>query len=136
MTALLRFTGTAEHDPAIAQWFAARQDALGLLARAWFERMRHCAPGLLEVLHDGCPTVCVGDAGFAYVGAYRAHVNVGFFQGSSLPDPARLLQGTGKRMRHVKLRPGEEIDARALEALIAAAHADMVERVREEERGS
>ena len=47
-----------------------------------------------------------------------------------LADPAGLLEGKGKRMRHVKIRPGPALDAPALEALIAAAHGNMVERVR------
>jgi len=56
-------------------------------------------------------------------------VNVGFFQGAALPDPARLLQGTGKFMRHVKLRPGTPTDAAALTRLIETAFWDMKARV-------
>lgn len=84
-------------------------------------------------MHDGCPTVCVRDAAFAYVNAFRAHVNVGFFHGVALPDPASLLQGDGKRMRHVKIRPGLALDEPALEALIAAAYRDIVARLGEVE---
>jgi hypothetical protein len=40
-------------------------------------------------MHDGCPTACVGDAAFGYVAAFRDHVNVGFFFGALLQDPAR-----------------------------------------------
>jgi hypothetical protein len=67
----------------------------------------------------------VDDAAFAYVGAFTSHVNVGFFQGASLKDPAGLLQGNGKRMRHVKLRGGEPVNETALHALILAAYGDM-----------
>jgi hypothetical protein len=67
----------------------------------------------------------VGEAAFAYANAFTAHVNVGFFHGATLPDPAGLLQGTGKFMRHVKLVPGTAIDGAALEALIEAAYVDM-----------
>jgi hypothetical protein len=52
-------------------------------------------------------------------------VNIGFFRGAWLPDPTELLQGDGKFMRHVKLRPEEQPDAAALEALVRAAHADI-----------
>ena len=45
-------------------------------------------------------------------------------------DPARLLEGTGKRMRHVKLRLGKEPDPTALAALIENAYCDMLERLR------
>jgi hypothetical protein len=85
-----------------------------------------------EVMHDGAPTACVGDAAFAYVAVYRAHVNVGFFFGAELDDPTGLLEGTGKRMRHVKLRPNVPLDVEALSALIEAAHAGVKSRLHAE----
>src|SRR5688572_29544908 len=88
-------------------------------------KMRRCGTDVRELMHDGCPVACVDDAPFGYVNAFRAHVNVGFFQGATLPDPAGLLQGTGKFMRHVKIRPGLVIDTSALEALIRAAYMDI-----------
>ncbi|MDE3117278.1 MAG: DUF1801 domain-containing protein [Pseudomonadota bacterium] len=97
---------------------------------AWFEAMRDCGGDVREAMHDGCPTACVCDAAFAYVGAYKAHASVGFFHGASLPDPAHLLEGSGKRMRHVKLVPGKPIDDAALKALIAAAYADIRKRLK------
>ncbi|HET8749061.1 MAG TPA: DUF1801 domain-containing protein [Ramlibacter sp.] len=105
---------------------------LGQLAQHWFEQMRACGDDVRELLHDGYPTACVGDAAFAYVGAFRAHVNVGFFRGAELSDPAGLLEGTGKSMRHVKLRPERPVDHEALAALTAAAYADMKERAASE----
>ena len=72
---------------------------------------------------------CVGDAPFAYVNVFRAHVNVGFFHGYELPDPFRLLEGGGKRMRHVKVKPGAGLDSRALGALIDAAYVDIKARL-------
>ncbi len=69
------------------------------------------------------------DAAFGYVNAFRAHVNVGFFFGAELDDPAGLLEGTGKRMRHVKLRCGQEANAAALSELIAAAYRDIRSRL-------
>jgi hypothetical protein len=54
---------------------------------------------------------------------------VGFFHGASLPDPAGLLQGTGKFMRHVKVTPGAVIDGAALSRLIQAAYGDIRARV-------
>ena len=87
--------------------------------------MRGCGDDVRELLHDGHPTACVGDAAFGYVAAFTAHVNVGFFRGAELADPGGLLQGTGKLMRHVKLRPGESVDAQALAQLIRVAYADM-----------
>ena len=84
--------------------------------------MRASGADVRELLHDGHPTACVGDAAFGYVNAFREHVNVGFFLGAQLADPAGLLEGTGKFMRHVKLRPGAGIDQQALAVLIQAAY--------------
>ena len=83
-------------------------------------------------MHDGCPVACMGDAPFGYVNVFKAHVNVGFFQGAWLPDPARLLEGTGKYMRHVQLRPGAAIDEAALGRLVELAYADIKARVENE----
>jgi hypothetical protein len=124
MDPLLRFTGAVKHDPAIAAWFA-RPDELRRMVRPWFERMRACGADVRELFHDGCPTVCVGDAPFGYVNAFSAHANAGFFHGAALDDPAGLLQGAGKHMRHVKLRWGEKVNQAALETLIAEAYRDI-----------
>jgi hypothetical protein len=102
---------------------------LGAIAQQWFEVMRRCGDEVRELLHDGCPVSCLGDVPFGYVNVFTSHVNVGFFQGASLPDPARLLQGAGKRMRHVKLRPGTTTNAAALGKLIDAAYWDIKARV-------
>jgi hypothetical protein len=71
----------------------------------------------------------VRDAAFAYVNAFREHVNVGFFRGAELADPQRLLQGTGELMRHVKLAPQHDVDATALRNLIQTAYLDMQARL-------
>ena len=122
------FPGGVRRDPAIDAWFDARPVELGTIARRWFDVMRGCGDDVLELLHDGHPTACVGDAGFAYVNVFTAHVNVGFFRGAELDDPDRILIGTGKFMRHVKLRPDAEIDAEALTRVIKAAYDDIKER--------
>lgn len=127
---LLRFPSAVPHDPAIDTWLAAQRHAMRPLVETWFARMRACGPDVRELMHDGCPTACVGDAAFGYVNAYTNHVNVGFFLGALLPDPAGLLQGTGKRGRHVKLHPGSEVDAAALAALVEAAYKDIRARER------
>lgn len=124
MSDLLRFTGAVKRDPTITAWFAARPPELRALAEPWFARMRGCGPQVRELMHDGLATACVGDAPFAYVGVFKAHVTVGFFHGASLPDPAGLLVGSGRYMRHVKLTPGAEVDEPALAALITNAYRD------------
>ena len=102
-----------------------RPGELGAIAQLWFTFIRGCGTDVRELLHDGHPTACVNDAAFVYVNAFRAHVNVGFFRGADIPDPAFLLEGNGRLMRHVKLRPGSEIDASALKRLIQSAYQDM-----------
>lgn len=137
VTRLLRFPSAAARDPAIARWMQAHPGELGAIARHWFAVMRSCGDDVRELLHDGQPTACVGDAAFAYVAAFTAHANVGFFLGAQLPDPAGLLEGTGKFMRHVKVAPHRPVDPRALEDLIASAYADIKVRVNAEAaRGS
>ncbi len=128
-TELFRLNGAVERDPAIDAWMKEHAGELGAIAHRWFEVIRKCGDEVRELLHDGCPTACLGDAAFAYVNVFTSHVNVGFFQGATLPDPARLLQGTGKFMRHVKLRSGTAINAAALTELIDAAYADIKMRV-------
>lgn len=107
----------------------ARPGQLGAIARRWFEVMRGCGDDVRELLHDGHPTACVGDAAFGYVNAFTAHVNVGFFRGAEIADPGGLLEGTGKRMRHVKLRPDRRVDEAALTRLIETAYTDMKHRL-------
>jgi hypothetical protein len=126
---LFLLPGALKRDPTVDAWLAASDDALRRIARTWFERMRGCGNDVREIMHDGCPTACVGDAAFAYVNAFRAHVNVGFFYGALLKDPAGLLVGTGKRMRHVKLRPDETFNANALADLVSTAYDDIRERL-------
>ena len=132
MDRLLRFPGSIRNDPAIETWMKEHPGELGAIARRWFGIMRACGDDVRELLHDGHPTACITDAAFAYVNAFRAHVNVGFFRGAELPDPGGLLEGTGRFMRHVKIRPGGEVDSEALTKLIHAAYADMKRRLRKE----
>jgi len=126
----MRFPTAVERDPAVDAWLRERSGTLGDLSRRWFDVMRGCGSDVRELLHDGHPTACVGDAAFGYVNAFTAHVNVGFFLGAQLDDPAGLLEGTGRFMRHVKRWPGDDVDEKALEALIEAAYADIQKFVR------
>jgi hypothetical protein len=130
MSQFLRFPAAVKRDPAIDVWLHDQSGELGAIARRWFELMRGCGDEVRELLHDGQPTACVGDAAFAYVDAFRAHVNVGFFRGAEIADPDGLLEGTGKFMRHVKLGPHRDIDTAALGRLIQAAYVDMKGRVK------
>jgi hypothetical protein len=128
-TELLRFNGAVERAPAIDAWMKQHEGELGAIARKWFEVMRGCGDEVRELLHEGCPVACLGDVPFGYVNVFTSHVNVGFLQGAALADPGRLLQGSGRFMRHVKLRPEMDLDDAALRRLIEAAYSDIKERV-------
>lgn len=125
MPRLFRLDGTQRRDPAVETWLQDHAGELGEIAQHWFEVLRSCGEDVQEVLHDGHPTACVEDLAFAYVNAFTSHVNVGFFHGAELEDPQGILEGSGRFMRHVKLRPGGAVDPVALTALIASAYADM-----------
>ncbi|HEY8948981.1 MAG TPA: DUF1801 domain-containing protein [Rhizomicrobium sp.] len=130
MDDLFTLDGTVKRDPRIEAWFAATVPHR-LMVRDWFARMRNCGGDVREVFHDGCPVACVGDAPFGYVNAFKAHASVGFFHGADLKDPVGLLEGAGKHMRHVKLRPGEAGNDKALNDLIAAAYKDIRQRLKD-----
>ena len=130
MSQLFRFPTAIKRDPAIEVWMHEHSGELGLIARRWFEVMRAGGNDVRELLHDGHPTACVEDAAFGYVNAFKAHVNVGFFRGAEIADPENLLEGTGKLMRHVKLRPECDVDTTALTTLIKTAYADMKARLK------
>lgn len=129
MDQLFHFHDAVHHDPAVDHWFEMRPSELGEIARRWFDVMRGCGADVRELLHDGHPTACAGDAAFGYVNAFTSHVNVGFFRGAELDDPKRLLEGTGKLMRHVKLRPESDVDDKALARLIESAYVDIKRRL-------
>src|SRR3974390_1704514 len=119
---ILRLSGSLKSDPAIDIWFSDGPAELRTIARKWFVRMRQCGDDVRELLHDGCPVACVEDAPFGYVNSFKSHVNVGFFHGAQLSDPEGLLEGSGKRMRHVQLIPDSPPNAAALGKLIEAAY--------------
>ena len=129
MRPLFLLNSTQKSDPAVERWLEVASGELGDLARQWFEVLRGCGEDVEETLHDYQPTVCVQDAAFAYIDIYKAHMNIGFFQGAELPDPANLLSGTGKYMRHVKMIPGQSVDTQVLTTLINAAYTDVKQRL-------
>ncbi len=116
--------GTRRH-PDVTRWLAQQHGALGVVARHWFEVIRGAGDDVRELMHDGQATACVSGAAFAYVATFKGHVNVGFFRGASLPDPARILEGAGRFMRHVKLTAADDRKSAALPVLIDAAYRDI-----------
>jgi hypothetical protein len=126
---IFRISRGVKRDPAVDAWLADEPLELRSIARRCFARMRECGDDVRELMHDGCPVACVEDAPFGYVNSFKSHVNVGFFNGAALDDPEHLLEGSGKRMRHVRLNPGIEPDAKVLGDLIDAAYVDIKARL-------
>jgi hypothetical protein len=126
---VLRLSAGVHRDSNVDIWLSDGSIELRSIARKWFAQMRQCGDDVLELMHDGCPVACVEDAPFGYVNSFKNHVNVGFFYGAALKDPAGLLEGSGKRMRHVKLKLGPELNSAALHRLIDAAYLDIKARL-------
>jgi hypothetical protein len=129
MNQLFLFENCAKRDPAIEVWMKQHAGELGNIALGWFEVIRQCGIDVRELMHDGYPTACVSTAAFAYIGVFKAHVNIGFFRGAELSDPSGLLQGSGKYMRHVKITPGTKVNSQAMKELIETAYSDMRRRI-------
>ncbi len=125
---MLTFSGSKTDDPRVMEWIADHQNELGRIAADWFRMIRESGTDVTELLHDGYPTACIRDFPFAYVGTFKSHVNVGFFYGAELPDPFAILEGSGKRMRHVKVRPKKDVNLDALATLITEAYLDIKRR--------
>lgn len=105
---------------------AGYDDAVQAIARRARALVFDAAPGAVETVSASYRNVSYGhEAGrtdaFCYIAPFKGHVNLGFMAGADLPDPAGLLEGTGKNMRHVKLKRAADVDAPALRALVEAA---------------
>ncbi|MFZ0829969.1 MAG: DUF1801 domain-containing protein [Thermoplasmata archaeon] len=90
------------------------------VAKRVHEMIRREAPALKVEMHWGHPWL-VGTDMVCLVGAFSHHVGVEFWRGSTIPDPDHLLEGTGKNLRHVRLRTLEEASSPKLARLIARA---------------
>jgi len=116
-----RYRGTLRHDPAIDAYVGSVRGELGALVARLVALVRSNVPGHDELRVHGAPQFCVRGEPFCYVVGYAKHVNLGFCDGASLPDPEGLLEGTGKAMRHVKIRPGAEFPGKMLSRMVREA---------------
>lgn len=105
------------------------------LARKVREYVRSAYPDLIERLDKGYWVIRYGTGekmndDVAYISTHKAHLNIGFMRGSQLPDPTGLLEGTGKMLRHVKIKKETDLQERgeALRALLDAALEDYMKR--------
>ncbi len=89
---------------------------------------------ILEIHPDACEVVRLGERaatyglgpkkmseGYAYLLPHKAWINLGFFRGTDLDDPDKMLEGTGAKMRHVKIRSIGEADQPSIRSLIKSA---------------
>ncbi len=90
------------------------------LAAALRSAVLEAAPGLTETVRMGVPTY-VGRGHVLYIAEYKDHVNLGFYRGARITDRRGILEGTGKELRHVKIRDVEQARASGLKALIREA---------------
>jgi hypothetical protein len=125
---IFRLSGARRRDHAVETWLNDETVELRSIAKHWFTKMRECGDDVVELIHDGCPVACLGDAAFGYVNSIKNHVNVGFFHGAALNDPGGILLGNGKRMRHVKLLSADQLNTQFLTELIDAAYVDIKKR--------
>ena len=108
-------------DPeAVESYIASQPQPMRPILRAARELVREAAPDAVETLKWGFPT-WVGKGNVVAVMAFSDHVNLQFYLGTSLSDPARRLEGTGKDLRHVKLRHSKDVKDPAVKALVRAA---------------
>lgn len=78
------------------------------------------APQLVEQIKWG--NLCwTGKGNVAWIIVYKEHVDFGFFGGARLKDPRGLLEGTGKGLRHIKVREAKDIRPKEFAALLKQA---------------
>ena len=87
------------------------------------EEMAPCCEYILEVYIVSLvygPTHRMKDS-ICYIGVIRDHVNLGFHRGTDLADPFRILEGTGKQMRHIKIKKPSDLLHPAIRAYLQEA---------------
>ena len=129
MEELFRYTDKDFQDLTMEDWLSDKATALQPIAVKWFNEIKSCGDDVQGIFHDGYPQGCVSKTPFAYVNIFKAHVNVGFFYGAYLPDRQGLLEGSGKRMRHIKLKPEASHDDAEIKTLIKDSYLDIKRRL-------
>jgi len=103
------------------EFLAATPDAVKPVVRELRALVHASAPDLKEQMRYGMPSYAMGGAILVYVMPTSDHVNLGFYDGVDLDDPHKRLEGTGKRLRHVKVYSVPEAKNPALRALVKEA---------------
>jgi len=90
------------------------------------------APEAHEMIYHDALGYGPTDSGFyriLYITVFKEHVNLGFFFGGYVPDPEGLLIGSGKRLRHIKIRSVQDCENPAIRSLLAEAWVDGLRQV-------
>lgn len=132
MEKLLRYIGKDIQNIQFENWLSHKPEVLRPIAVKWFSSIKDCGEDVQDIFHDGYPMGCVDHAPFAYINIYKAHVNLGFFYGAFLNDPHLMLEGSGRRMRHIKLKPELEYDVDVIATLIRSSYQDLKTRLKTE----
>ena len=109
----------------IDEFIAGQTLAVQPIIRQLRALVRATLPDLIESL-DGRGLIRYGHGAkmsewLCYVSGHKAHADLGFARGASLPDPDGLIEGTGKNLRHVKVRSVAEIAHPGLKRLLQEA---------------
>lgn len=128
---MAKATRAESPEEQLAGFLAKYLPEIAAEARAVRARMRKRLPGAMEMVYDNYNWLVIGyspnerpsDAIFSIAIAPR-WVTLCFLQGAGLPDPDKLLQGSGRIVRHVRLERAKDLDRPAMQALIAAAVED------------
>jgi hypothetical protein len=108
-------------DLTVDQLLEEADPAVRALANRLRQVVRNALPNSKEFVKWGNPTYLVDDKNVAWLLVYKDHVNLGFFQGAKMKSPR--LEGTGKGLRHVKVRRVEDIDEKEFTRLLVQAAA-------------
>src|SRR3984957_10024451 len=121
---------TAKKTPTqeLARFLAMYEPGIAATARAALARLRARLPGATEIVYDNYNALAVGfgpgdraSEAIISIAVYPRWVSLFFLQGARLKDPAKLLKGSGTRVRHIVLGDARDIGSADVEALIVAA---------------
>ena len=132
----IRYSGAVRRDPAIDAYARSVDAPLAVTISRLVSLVRSSVPGHDEVLFRGAPSFCIQGEPFCYLVGYPKHLKLGFCDGTALSDPAGLLRGKGKSMRHVRLAPGEPFPAAALVDLVGQSARRVRARQKADPRGA
>ena len=104
----------------VDSWLAERDPSIRPLCDALRRIIRGAAPQLEESIKWGNP-VYTGNDNIFYISTADTYASLGFFNGAILTDPQGRIEGTGKKMRHMKVRAVEDMDVEQIESWVKEA---------------